>query len=475
MTSSSASPIQFALNGVTTNVSCRPDTTVLEWLREDAVLRGTKEGCAEGDCGACTVLVRNAKTQSAKGTQYRPVNSCILLMGQLEGASLITVEGLSDGENDLHPIQKHMAENGSSQCGYCTPGIVASLAGLLQYNTDPTDDQIHDALAGNLCRCTGYKPIVEAALKAAREGVIPLSKIRMSRAKPVVEGDNSIFHLPASLSELLALKSKRKKAILLAGGTDLSLDVAHAKARWDEVILTQHVVELRNIEKSKTHLILGSAVTWDEALPHLEKYWPQFAQLVRRFGSVQIRSKGTIGGNIGNASPIGDGPPALIALGATLHLANQKGARELPMDSFFIDYRKTALKPGEVIVSIQIPLPKVSDEFYVYKISKRFDQDISTVCGAFFVSEQKGIIEECRLAFGGMAAVPKRCKGAEKALIGKPLTSEVLKIAKREIAKEFNALSDMRGSAKYRMTVASNLLDRMLADRAGEIVQVMDL
>lgn len=475
MKSSSNSPIQFALNGVSTKVDCRPDTTVLEWLRDDALLRGSKEGCAEGDCGACTVLLRGTNAGPNKSSQYRPANSCILLMGQLEGASVITVEGLAQSQPDGHRIQQRMAENGSSQCGFCTPGIVASLAALLQKNTNLSDEQIHDALAGNLCRCTGYRPIVEAAIQAAKDAATPLSKPRMVRPKPSVISDNSKFHLPASLGELLALKSERKKAILLAGGTDLSLDVAHARTRWNEVILTQHVAELRKIEKTETHLIFGGAVTWEEALPSIKKYWPQFAQLVRRFGSTQIRSMGTIGGNIGNASPIGDGPPALIALGATLNLASRNGDRNLSLDAFFLDYRKTAIRSDEVIVSIEIPLPKPEDGFHAYKISKRFDQDISTVCGAFFIVEKQGVIEDCRLAFGGMAAIPKRCLGAESALIGEKLSAKSVAKAKREITKEFTALSDMRGSAKYRMTVAINLLDRMLAERNGETVQVMDL
>ena len=470
-----ANKISLVLNGELVSTACRPDTTVLEWLRGEMLLRGSKEGCAEGDCGACSVLVRRAGEDS-----YYPANSCIMLMGQVEGGTLMTVEGLAAGGPDGHEIQQLMAQNGSSQCGFCTPGIVCSLAGLLDRNAKPSDSDIHDALAGNLCRCTGYRPIVEAAHAAAnaQREALQLASGEQLQAEEQVGSDECRFFLPANLDELLELRATHSDAELLAGGTDIALEVAHAKARWPKTISTHNVTELWEISRANSAIGFGGAVTWEEALPHLQEHWPSFATLVRRFGSTQIRAMGTMAGNLANASPIGDGAPCLIALGASVMLANAGGNRTMPLDEFFLDYRKSALASDEVIKSVSVPLPVKYEQFRVYKISKRYDQDISTVCGAFNLAINNGIIESACIAYGGMAATPMRAREAEAALVGAQLDlndEAALQTAKRAIADTFSPLTDMRGSAQYRAQVAVNLLDRFVHDVAGETVEVMAL
>ncbi|MEM1039762.1 MAG: xanthine dehydrogenase small subunit [Pseudomonadota bacterium] len=467
-------PIHLTLNGKPVVTPCRADTTVLEYLRGEAQLRGTKEGCAEGDCGACSVLY----APSGKDGALQPANACILLMGQVDGGALMTVEGLANSAKDGHPVQQHMAENGSSQCGFCTPGIVTALAGLLEKTADPSVDEVHDALAGNLCRCTGYRPIVEAALAAAKDLKPNLatadekpSSVRSTFAGP----DESMFMRPDCLEGLMEIRKAHPDAVLLAGGTDLSLDVAHARSRWPRAILTQDVREMRGIEDGSDAVVFGAAVTWQEMLPLLHHYWPSFATLVRRFGSTQIRSMGTLGGNLGTASPIGDGAPALLALDATLGLAGPDGKRSMRLHDYFLDYRKTALLPDEVIVSVTVPKVKSSDLFRVYKVSKRYDQDISTVCGAFHLAMDQDTITEAHIAFGGMAAVPVRLPEAERALIGKALDAKAVAAARSAIAGTLTPMSDMRGSAAYRAKVAGNLLQRLAAERAGQKVEVMAL
>ncbi len=472
-------PIRFTLNGAPAEASCRADMTVLEWLRGSALLRGTKEGCAEGDCGACSVLVKRPDHDGV--ARYQAANACIMLMGQMEGAALVTVEGLAAvNEDDGHAVQNAMAGNGSSQCGFCTPGIVVALAGLLDRERDPDDSAIHDALAGNLCRCTGYRPIVDAAHAAAKAGIQYLPDGGDIKPEAEAGSEDSRAFLPTSLEDLLALRETHPDAKLLAGGTDLALDVAHARARWSKIILTRHVAELRGLEKSDTHRTFGGAVTWEEALPAIETHWPSLATLVRRFGSTQIRSMGTIAGNLATASPIGDGAPALLALGAHLTLAGQATSgkyveRELPLDEFFLDYRKSALGDGEVIKAIHVPLPADGQAFRVYKLSKRYDQDISTVCGAFALTMEDETVTDARIAFGGMAAVPKRCPEAEETLTGKSLSASAIAQVKASIRQAFQPMSDMRGTADYRALAAANLVERLALDLAGETVEVMAL
>ena len=489
--------IRFFLNGHRQDVQIRPDTTVLEWLRGEARLKGTKEGCAEGDCGACSVLIGTdrdaiAQADTAAGEpqlndddgafRYRVVNSCILTMGQLDGQALVTVEGLKTAQ--LHPVQAAMAENGSSQCGFCTPGIVMSLSGLAsdcERTGLPADDQlIHDTLAGNLCRCTGYRPIVEAARKVVAQGGAVIAAPESDAFKNIrpqsgFSYGGSTYHQPSSLKELLNLRAQYPQSLLLAGGTDLGVALADYHSDWDEIISTAHVGELRVIREDETSFGFGAAVTWAEVLKTIGNHYPSLTILLRRFGSVQIRNQGTIGGNIGTASPIGDGAPALIGLGAEIELAALEGSRTLPLEDFFLDYRKTELRAGEVIASVTLPKLTPDQDYRVYKISKRYDQDISTVCGAFRVTQENGIVTDARIAFGGMAAIPKRVKSAEQAMIGKTLDEEAVAACAQAIAAELAPLSDWRGSAEYRLMVAQNLVERLRHDLAGEVVEVMAL
>jgi len=465
-------PIRFLLNGQDVTTPARADTTVLEYLRGEAQLRGTKEGCAEGDCGACSVLFAPAQGEDPAPVRLQAANSCILLLGQVDGGSLVTVEGLAASCTGGHPVQNRMAENGSSQCGFCTPGIVTALAGLLDSNPDPTHDDIHDALAGNLCRCTGYRPIVEAALSAARE-TAPELPMASKSASPKAGSQESHFLRPSSLDELHTAFKNHPDAVLLAGGTDLSLDVAHARASWETAIGTQNVREMRIIEEQTDQIVFGAAVTWQDMLPLVHHHWPSFATLLRRFGSTQIRAMGTIGGNLATASPIGDSAPALLALNAQLKLSGPDGERELPLSDFFLDYRKTVLRRHECIVSVAVPKTAPGTVFRVYKISKRYDQDISTVCGAFCLDFEGERVREARIAFGGMAAVPLRVAAAEQIIIGQTLNEVTIQAVGDAIAESLTPMSDMRGSAAYRSKVAANLLHRIAAERAGETVEVI--
>ena len=485
--------IRFFLNGQKQEASVRPDTTVLDWLRSVPRLTGTKEGCAEGDCGACSVLIGDP---AGDAVHYQAANSCILAMGQIDGRAVVTVEGLKTEQ--LHPVQAAMAENGSSQCGFCTPGIVISLAGLaaqrspagaglaaqgnaagtgLAHKTEVTDSDIHDALAGNLCRCTGYRPIVEAARKVGNVTIAGPHVAAFAKIEPrtTISASGSTFHQPQSLNDLLQLRKEKPDAILLGGGTDLGVALADYHTDWNEVISLARVRELRAIRETENHLSFGAAVTWEEILAGIIEYYPSFATLIRRFGSTQIRSMGTIGGNIGTASPIGDGPPALIALGAEIELASLSGHRFLALEDFFLDYRKTELRADEVIASVSIPKPAEDQEFRVYKISKRYDQDISTVCAAFSIVREEGQVRSARIAFGGMAATPQRAPKAEQALVGSTFDHRAVEACACAITAQFKPLSDWRGSAEYRLQVAANLAEQFWRDVAGETVEVMAL
>jgi xanthine dehydrogenase small subunit len=461
------SKISLTLNGKPIEADCRPDTPLLEWLRTGIRLTGTKEGCAEGDCGACTILL-----SKPDGSGFSAVNSCILSMGQIEGRSIITVEGLSS--EMVHPIQDAMAQNGSSQCGFCTPGIVMSLAGLLAKNASPNENDIHDALAGNLCRCTGYKPIVEAAKSVAKAGAIALPQAESEPSQSgATDSSGSVFHRPSTLAEFYRVRAASEGAVIVAGATDLGVALADHESSWPIAISTGAVKELRAISQDKAQWIFGAAVTWTEVLDHVGEAYPSFATLLRRFGSTQIRNMGTIGGNIGTASPIGDGPPALIALGAKITLASARGEHSMPLEDFFIDYRKTALHEDEIIKSVSVPKPVAGQHFRVWKISKRYDQDISTVCGAFNLFMKDGRIASARVAFGGMAAIPRRVPTAENELMDGKASDAVFAKTASAIRYAFKPLSDWRGSSAYRTEVAGNLALRLGAELAGETVEVM--
>jgi xanthine dehydrogenase small subunit len=470
--------INFLLNGEPRSVSgLAPTTTVLEYLRGAERACGTKEGCAEGDCGACTVVLGEP---TEGGLRYRAINGCIAFLPQLDGKLLLTVEGLAEG-SALHPVQDAMVECDGSQCGFCTPGFVMALFAFQQGGEAASDDAIHEALAGNLCRCTGYRPIVEAARRVAAvpdQGFsLRAPALQASVAALPQDGDLAIdqgvgeqgggkFFAPTSLDRLLALRAAHPDAHLLAGGTDLALLVTKEYRALDLVIAVTRVPELARIVLDDQALTLGAAASYTDALPLLERFWPSLGQMIRRLGSRQIRNAGTIGGNIANASPIGDMPPSLIALGATVALRSVAGARELALEEFFLGYRKTALAPDEIVESIRIPLPAPEALFRTYKIAKRWDQDISAVCGAYLLTIVDGRVTAARIAYGGMAATPKRAARTEQALIGRAWSEPTIELAIAALAEDFAPLSDWRASAHYRSKVAGNLLRRLWLESA---------
>jgi len=467
-------PIQFHLNGeLCVEESLPPTTSVLDYLRDHLGQTGTKEGCAEGDCGACSiVLVR--KDESGKSA-YEAVNSCLLMLPQLDGANVVTVEGVA-GADALDPVQQTMVETDGTQCGFCSPGFIMTLYALRHGDEDPTDEVIHDALAGNLCRCTGYTPIVTAAREAcggAAEDVYGGLK------KPTLSGTYSsgdqTFYAPTSLTELAEVRAEHPDAHMLAGGTDLGILTSKERRPLPSIIHTANVTELLEIEETDEYLELGAAVTYTRALPYIERLYPSFATLITRIGSRQIRNVGTIGGNIGNASPIGDTPPCLIALDATLILHSGEGSREMPIEDFFLDYRKTDLKQGEFIKGIRIPKLTDGQAFRAYKISKRYDQDISAVVGAYRMDVSNGTVADVRVAFGGMAATPKRSPASEAALLGKTWSEETALAAAPAIASDFSPLSDHRASESYRLRVAENLFVRLCRDLTedGDLIEVV--
>jgi xanthine dehydrogenase small subunit len=445
-----------------------PNLTVLNWLREAERRTGTKEGCAEGDCGACTVVLGEL---AGDRIRYRAVNACILFVPQLDGRQLITVEQLRGPDGALHPVQQAMVECHGSQCGFCTPGFVMSLFGLYHEDRAPSRQRILDVLAGNLCRCTGYRPIVEAARRmyelgagdqfSAREPetIAQLQAFRGRHRLAFAHGGKRYF-APRRVDDLAALCEHFPSACLLAGGTDVALWVTKQRRDLDALIYVGEVEELRRLEASASHLEIGAAVTYTDAMDALGARWPDFGELVRRLGSVQIRNSGTIGGNVANGSPIGDSMPALIALGAELVLRKGSARRSMALEDFYLDYRKTALQPGEFVELIRVPLPEAGDQFRCYKLSKRFDQDISALLGAFNLRLAKGRVADVRIAYGGMAAIPKRARDCEQALRGRPWTEATIAQGREALAREFAPISDMRASAAYRLLEAQNLLTK---------------
>jgi xanthine dehydrogenase small subunit len=439
-----------------------PTLTVLEYLRTVEKLCGTKEGCAEGDCGACTVILGEP---DGAGMRYRAVNACILFVPALDGKQLLTVEHLGG----QHPVQRAMVERHASQCGFCTPGFVMSLFALHHGATPADRTDINDALAGNLCRCTGYRPIVDAALDVtgapAEDRFAVSAEATSARLKALEKAGMLELHhsgqtwfAPRSITELADLLARYPDAILLAGGTDVGLWVTKQHRTLGTIVTLDAVRDLASVEEVDGTLRIGAGVLYEDALGPLAAHFPDFGVLLRRLGSRQIRNRGTIGGNIGNGSPIGDTPPVLIALGATLVLRCGMARRTLPLEQFFLGYRRTALAPGEFIERIEIPLPRPGWQFRCYKVAKRFDQDISAVCGAFDLNLIDGQVRDIRIGFGGMAATPVRAKATERALLGQAWTETNVRAAMDALDAEFAPISDMRASAGYRRMVARNLL-----------------
>lgn len=447
--------VTFLLNGETVQVKAEPTRTLLDWLRIDRGLCGTKEGCNEGDCGACTVMVTD-------GGGAKAFNACILFMPQLHGKAVRTVEAISGPDGALHPVQDAMIAQHGSQCGFCTPGFIAAMA--TSHVAGRTDHD--DVLAGNLCRCTGYAPIIRAA-KAAEAAAVP---DWMVDQPPQVE---AAPYAPENLDDLAAWYAANPDATLVAGATDVGLWVTKQLRDLPNVAFLNRCKELRQISVADKNIRVGAAVTMTELMAVLRDYHPSYAEMVRRYGSDQVRNAATIGGNIANGSPIGDNPPALIAMGATLHLRHGDKSRDIPLEDFFVAYGKQDREPGELVTGVTFPAS--TPDLRCYKISKRFDQDISAVCGCFNVSVTDGIVASARIAFGGMAGTPHRAHQVEAALLGQPWTQDTIDLAAPKFSNDYTPMSDMRASADYRNQIAQNLLHRYFADISGQATNVLEV
>jgi xanthine dehydrogenase small subunit len=464
--------IDFTLNGERISLSEEdPTRTVLTWLREERRLTGTKEGCAEGDCGACTVALAERNADGA--LRYVAANACILCLGALDGRELITVEGLKPLYGGaLHPVQRAMVECHGSQCGFCTPGFVMALYAHQKSGGAPRRAALCDAIAGNLCRCTGYRSILEAGERApslsdaARE--LSEDRARLERLAALPAGTTRLvaqgrrFFAPATASELAEFLAEHPAATLLAGGTDLGLLITKAHRDLADVAYVGNVAEMKTIRQTAQAVEIGGAVPFGQAHAALAAIHRDLGELVRRLGAAQVRSVGTLGGNIANGSPIGDSMPALIALGAELVLRRKDDLRSVALERFYAGYRKSVLQPGEFILSVRIPRLAEGARFAAYKLSRRFDQDISAVCAAFHL----GADGAARFGFGGMAPTPSRAPLAEAAYVAQAGTG--IEPACDALAKDFSPLSDHRGSGWYRLTAAQNLLRKFHAEARTE-------
>jgi len=491
----SESNIQFLLNNELTVIeNCDPNMTVLNYLRQELSRKGTKEGCASGDCGACTAvlaeIITPAMNHSGQSTteqlNYNSINTCITFLSALHGKQLLTVEDLQQG-NKLHVVQQAMVDCHGSQCGFCTPGFVMSLFSLKKNRSKATFTDaaarstslgsdlardIEHGLAGNLCRCTGYRAITDAAKQACHNDEVDqfdqdklttikqLKLIAQQKETVVLHKNGKSLYLPTSLDKLAQLVEQYPQAKLLAGGTDLALSVTQGMAQIQTIISMGNVSELTQISETEDTLSIGSMVTYQASHELLTKHYPEFGQMLYRLGSTQVRNAGTLGGNVGNASPIGDTPPVLIALGAKLILRKGRRTREILVEDYFVDYKVTKLETGEFIQSIEIPKTSSKKHLKVYKISKRLDDDISTVLACFYLEFSNQKVANIKIAFGGMAAIPKRAFSCEQALLGKAASDQNIGLAMKALSLDFSPLSDVRASSEYRLQVAKNLVKK---------------
>jgi len=497
----SESIIRFILDGSVVSVSnIDPSLTLLQYLRETLYRSGTKEGCAEGDCGACTVVVGELVDGRIR---LHSVNACIQFVAMLHGKLLFTVESLKGKHNaELHPVQQAMVDCHGSQCGFCTSGFVMSLFALFKTTANPDRTQVNDALSGNLCRCTGYRPIIEAAeqmfeieiqqpanwlTQAAQENVQPiddyesgliqlLESIRPEKPLFLQHSDKQYF-APLALDELAQLIEQKPGATLVAGNTDVGLWVNKQLRDLPEVISLSQVNELKKINVTESEIVIGAGVSLSDAFTELAKHYPELNDLFRRFASMPVRNAGTLVGNVANGSPIGDSMPVLIALESALNLRQGTSRRKVALDQFYLGYQQKDCQPGEFIESICIPLNNNNYKLASYKVSKRYDQDISAVCSAFVMGLDKdGFINHLRIAYGGMAAIPDRAKNTEKALLGKAWNEASLEIARQKLHEDFSPLSDVRASSDYRLKVAQNLITRFfLQSQTENSGQIIDL
>lgn len=476
--------MRFLLDGEVIKINeIDPTRTVLQYLREDLQRTGTKEGCAEGDCGACMVAIATLN-ENEDGLDYVAINSCIQFVATLDGKALITVESLSAPNGSLHPVQQAMVDCHASQCGFCTPGFVMTLFALYQTTKQPDRRAINDALSGNLCRCTGYRPIVDAAVQmyqpasddaadidntgqsiagfshsAEPEMVQQLKRLKRTDTLRIGSAGRQIM-APKSIDKLAELLDEHPGSTILAGGTDVGLWVTKQFRDMDSLIYIGDVHALKTMDDSGDAIALGAAVTFSEAAPVIGQYYPDIVPLLRRFASPPVRNAATIGGNIANGSPIGDSMPALMVLGTEVTLRKGKQQRVLPLESLYIDYMVNALEPGEFVENIVIPKPAPTQQFRTYKISKRFDQDISAICSAFALHLADGFAKDVRIAYGGVAGIPKRAAACEAALEGQSFNEAVIRQAMAALDEDFTPLTDMRASDQYRRQAAKNTLYR---------------
>ena len=468
--------IRFIRRGeLTTLGNVPPDRTLLEVLREDLGACGTKEGCGEGDCGACTVVV--AEVEGA-GLRYRAINSCIRLAHSVDGLALWTVEDLAEPGGTLHPAQEAMVQCHGSQCGFCTPGFVMSLFGMYQTHVRAgraiTRERAQADLSGNLCRCTGYRPILEAAQRMAHLPASPIdeadlvAKLTALRAQaPAASGAAWGYQMPTTLPALLALRRDHPGAQVVAGCTDVGLWVTKQHRRLPQVLDVTRVREMRQIETAQGHLSIGAAVPLADAYAALVAQRPTLAAFAERFAGLPVRNSGTLGGNVANGSPIGDSMPLLIALDTRIVLASARGARSLPLEDFYTGYRQTALAADEVVVRLDVPLPAPDEFLRAYKISKRYDDDISAVCLAIRMHRQGQTVTGVRIGAGGVAATPARAHQAEAVLEGQAWNEAAAEAAATALRTQFQPISDMRASAAYRREVLGNLMRRFWLETQG--------
>jgi xanthine dehydrogenase small subunit len=452
-----------------------PDRTLLEVLREDLGCTGTKEGCGEGDCGACTVVIGEPQGGALK---YRAINSCIRLAHSVDGMALWTVEDLAADDGTLHPAQEAMVQCHGSQCGFCTPGFVMSLFGMYQNHVcrggTVTRALAQEELSGNLCRCTGYRPILDAAQQMARlpamkvdeQGILAqLDELAQKRAQVPATGP---YLAPFSLPELLALRAANPQAQIVAGCTDVGLWVTKMHMQFQQVLDVTRVQELRRVEDYDQHTAIGAAVTLTEAFDALVAQRPQLKTFANRFAGLPVRNSGTLGGNVANGSPIGDSMPLLIALGAHVVLLSVRGHRDMPLEQFYTGYRKNVLAPDEVVGWIKVPRPADGEFLRAYKISKRYDDDISAICLVVSMRVENGIVQHVGIGAGGVAATPARAVQTEAALRGRPWTLQAAQQASAALRAEFKPISDMRASSEYRSEVLGNLMQRFWLESQGQ-------
>ena len=468
--------IRFLRRGQVVELSSiSPMTTLLDYLRLEEKSKGTKEGCNEGDCGACTVALGSLENGRVV---YEPVNSCILLLGQIDGKELVTVDDLAPN-GKLHPVQKAFVDNHASQCGFCTPGFIMAIFTLYHTGKKPTRKEIVDHIAGNLCRCTGYRPIVDAAVKscagkpadiwAAAEKATAALLAALNDGTDIFSGDTSTFFAaPVSSESLARLYADHPDATIVAGATDVGLWITKQLRALPKIIYIGRAKGLDAISDQGTHISIGASATYSNAEPYLASIDPDIGEVIRRIGAKQVRASGTVGGNIANGSPIGDTPPMLIALGSSLHLRHGESERSLPLEDYFLAYGKQDRQIGELVWRVKVPKLKANEAFRAYKLTKRFDQDISAVMSAFKFTLEGRIIQSARVAFGGMAATPKRGLKTEAALRGVSLdVPQDWELAIAALAEDYQPIGDMRASADYRLDTAGAFLRKALTEVAS--------